>query len=111
MIDREWIEAIYAQEPFGGATAAWIGLPFTFVIVVAPMLAGRRASHEAGALTGIVASKSAARRAVTEGGAYHNNAKVAAEDAVPSRADLLHGRYLILRRGPRTVGAVDVQLA
>ena len=26
-------------------------------------------------------------------------------------ADLLHGRYLILRRGKRTVGAVDVQLA
>jgi tyrosyl-tRNA synthetase len=63
------------------------------------------------ALTGIVASKSAARRAVTEGGAYLNNTKVTAEDAVPSRADLLHGRYLILRRGKRTVGAVDVQLA
>jgi tyrosyl-tRNA synthetase len=63
------------------------------------------------ALTGIVASKSAARRAVTEGGAYLNNTKVTAEDAVPSRADLLHGRYLILRRGKRTVGAVDVRLA
>jgi tyrosyl-tRNA synthetase len=63
------------------------------------------------ALTGIVASKSAARRAVTEGGAYLNNTKVTAQDAVPSRADLLHGRYLILRRGKRTVGAVDVQLA
>src|SRR6202012_3590292 len=56
------------------------------------------------ALTGIVTSKSAARRAVTEGGAYLNNAKVTAEDAVPGRADLLHGRYLILRRGKRTVG-------
>ncbi|HEY4701833.1 MAG TPA: tyrosine--tRNA ligase, partial [Streptosporangiaceae bacterium] len=32
------------------------------------------------ALTGIVASKSAARRAVTEGGAYLNNTKVTAED-------------------------------
>ena len=63
------------------------------------------------ALTGIVASKSAARRAVTEGGAYLNNTKVTEQDAVPSRADLLHGRYLILRRGKRTVGAVDVQLA
>jgi tyrosyl-tRNA synthetase len=63
------------------------------------------------ALTGIAASKSAARRAVTEGGAYLNNTRVTAEDAVPTRADLLHGRYLILRRGKRTVGAVDVQLA
>ncbi|MBV9792960.1 MAG: tyrosine--tRNA ligase [Actinobacteria bacterium] len=63
------------------------------------------------AQTGIVNSKSAARRAITEGGAYLNNVKVTAEDAVPSRADLLHGRYLILRRGRRTVGAADVRIA
>ncbi len=63
------------------------------------------------ALTGIAASKSAARRAVTEGGAYLNNTRVTEQDAVPTRADLLHGRYLILRRGKRTVGAVDVHLA
>jgi tyrosyl-tRNA synthetase len=63
------------------------------------------------ALTGIVASKSAARRAITEGGAYLNNTRVTAEDSAPSRADLLHGRYLIVRRGKRTVGAVDVRVA
>ena len=63
------------------------------------------------ALTGIVPSRSAARRAVAEGGAYLNNVRVTAEDAVPDRADLLHGRYLILRRGKRTVGAVDVRPA
>ncbi len=63
------------------------------------------------ALTGIVPSKSAARRTIAEGGAYLNNAKVTAEDAVPSRADLLHGRYLILRRGKRSVGAADVRVA
>ena len=63
------------------------------------------------ALTGIVPSRSAARRAVAEGGAYLNNVRVTAEDAVPTRADLLHGRYLILRRGKRTVGAVDVRSA
>jgi tyrosyl-tRNA synthetase len=61
------------------------------------------------AACGIVASKSAARRAIAEGGAYLNNAKVTAEDAVPTRADLLHDRYLILRRGKRTVGAVRVR--
>ena len=63
------------------------------------------------ALTGIVPSKSAARRAIAEGGAYLNNRKVTAEDAVPERSDLLHDRYLIVRRGKRTVGAVDVRLA
>ncbi len=58
--------------------------------------------------TGIVASKSAARRAIAEGGAYLNNRKVTDVDAVPAAADLLHGRFLILRRGKRTVGAVEV---
>ena len=56
----------------------------------------------------MVPSKSAARRAIMEGGAYLNNRKVTSEDAVPGRADLLCGRYLILRVGKRTVGAVEV---
>jgi tyrosyl-tRNA synthetase len=60
------------------------------------------------ALTGLVPSKSAARRAVAEGGAYLNNVKVTSEDAVPEPADLLHGRFLVLRRGKRTVGGVEV---
>ena len=60
------------------------------------------------ALTGIVPSKSAARRAIAEGGAYLNNRKVTSEDAVPARDDLLPGGSLILRRGKRTVGAIQV---
>jgi tyrosyl-tRNA synthetase len=56
----------------------------------------------------IVPSKSAARRAISEGGAYLNNRKVTSEDAVPGVADLLHGRYLILRVGKRTIGAIEV---
>ncbi len=59
--------------------------------------------------TGIVASKSAARRAITEGGAYLNNRKVDGEDARPDPADLLHGRYLVLRRGKRTVGGARIE--
>lgn len=57
---------------------------------------------------GLVASKSAARRTVKEGGAYVNNAKVTAEDAVPSRDELLHGRWLVLRRGKKNLAAVEV---
>jgi tyrosyl-tRNA synthetase len=60
------------------------------------------------AACGIVPSKSAARRAIAEGGAYLNNVKVTREDAVPATTDLLHGRYLVLRRGKRTVGAAMV---
>jgi tyrosyl-tRNA synthetase len=61
------------------------------------------------AACGIVASKSAARRAIAEGGAYLNNAKVTAEDASPGDADLLHGRFLIVRRGKRTAGAIIIR--
>jgi tyrosyl-tRNA synthetase len=60
------------------------------------------------AAAGIVPSVSAARRAITEGGAYLNNRKITEVEAVPAAGDLLHGRYLILRRGKRTVGAVEV---
>jgi tyrosyl-tRNA synthetase len=61
------------------------------------------------AACGIVPSKSAARRAIAEGGAYLNNDKVTSEDAVPTTADLLAGDVLVLRRGKRTVGAVLVR--
>ncbi len=61
------------------------------------------------AAAGIAASKSAARRAIAEGGAYLNNVKVTERDAVPQASDLLHGRFLVLRRGKRTVGGVEVR--
>jgi tyrosyl-tRNA synthetase len=60
------------------------------------------------AAAGTVPTISAARRAIAEGGAYLNNQKVTDVSAVPGPEDLLHGRYLILRRGKRTVGAVEV---
>jgi tyrosyl-tRNA synthetase len=59
------------------------------------------------ASAGVVPSISAARRAIEEGGAYVNNVRVTDTGAVPGSDDLLHGRYLILRRGKRTVGAVQ----
>ena len=59
--------------------------------------------------SGVVASKGAARRAIAEGGAYINNAKVGDVDAVLSPDDLLDGRLVIARRGKRTVGAVTVR--
>ncbi|MFI9582906.1 tyrosine--tRNA ligase [Streptomyces sp. NPDC052236] len=57
---------------------------------------------------GLSPSKSAARRTVKEGGAYVNNVKVAAEDAVPAGDELLHGRWLVLRRGKKSLAAVEV---
>jgi tyrosyl-tRNA synthetase len=61
------------------------------------------------AAAGIVPSKSAARRAIAEGGAYLNNEKVTEQDAVPRPGDLLHGRFLVLRRGKRTVAGAEVR--
>ncbi len=57
--------------------------------------------------TGLVSSLSEARRAVAEGGANINNVRITDADHVPDPGDLLHGRYLVLRRGKRSVaGAV-----
>jgi tyrosyl-tRNA synthetase len=57
---------------------------------------------------GLVDSRGAAKRVIAEGGAYLNNQKVTDAAATPSREDLLHGRWLILRRGKRHVGAAEV---
>jgi tyrosyl-tRNA synthetase len=59
--------------------------------------------------TGIESSKSAARRTIAGGGAYLNNVKVTEQDAAPSESDLLDGRFLVLRRGKRTVGGVEIR--
>ena len=60
------------------------------------------------AATGVVESKSAARRIVKEGGAYLNNAKVTAEEFIPTHENLLFGRFLLLRKGKRDLAAVEV---
>jgi len=55
---------------------------------------------------GVVASRSAARRAIAEGGAYVNNVKVTDPAASLQTSDVLAGGVVVLRRGRRTVGAV-----
>ncbi len=57
---------------------------------------------------GLAPSRSAARRTVKEGGAYLNNVKVTDEEAVPAESDLLHGRWLVLRRGKRNLAAAEL---
>ena len=61
------------------------------------------------AKSGIVPSKSAARRAIEEGGAYLNNVRVTDVEAIPDAGDLVHGRFLVLRRGKRTVGGIELR--
>lgn len=59
--------------------------------------------------SGLTPSRGAARRAVGEGGAYVNNTKVTDEEWRPATDDLLHGRWLVVRRGKRNTAGVEVQ--
>lgn len=56
---------------------------------------------------GLAPSKGAARRTVSEGGAYVNNVKITTEDWVPQESDFLHGKWLVLRRGKRNIAGVE----
>jgi tyrosyl-tRNA synthetase len=93
-LDERTLAAALAEVPHATVTAGPGGLP-----PVADLMAE----------AGIVDSRSAARRAIAEGGAYLNNVRVTAQDAAPSGDDLLHGRFMVLRRGKRTVGGVTLR--
>lgn len=58
--------------------------------------------------TGLVSSLSEARRTVAEGGAYLNNERVSDGEATVPTSALLHGRWLVLRRGKRSVAGVEL---
>ncbi len=58
--------------------------------------------------SGVVDSKSAARRIIKEGGAYLNNEKISGEDFSPSSNDFLFGKFAVLRKGKRDLAAVEV---
>jgi tyrosyl-tRNA synthetase len=59
-------------------------------------------------LSGLCESKGAARRAVKEGGASVNNRKISSEEWTPSGDDLLHGTWLVIRRGKRNFAGIQV---
>lgn len=59
--------------------------------------------------SGLVPSMKEARRVIAEGGAYVNNTRVSEVDAAVSADDLLHGRYLVLRRGKRSFAGVELR--
>jgi tyrosyl-tRNA synthetase len=61
-------------------------------------------------ITGLVASANEARRTIAEGGAYLNNTRITDGEAVPAATDLLHDRFLVLRRGKRTFAGVDYRI-
>ena len=104
-------QAIFGQgslDDLDAATLAAVAAEVPSTVVTAEPGVPLPAVADLLAACGIVPSKSAARRAITEGGAYINNQRITTEETAIGEQDLLQGRYLILRRGKRTVGAVEV---
>ncbi|WP_051167837.1 tyrosine--tRNA ligase [Actinoplanes sp. N902-109] len=56
---------------------------------------------------GLAKSGGDARRTIAEGGAYLNNERITDPEAVVPEDALLHGRFLVLRKGKRTFAGVE----
>lgn len=57
---------------------------------------------------GLAKSKGEARRTIKEGGAYVNNERITDEEWTPAESDLLHGKWLVLRRGKKNFAGVKI---
>ncbi|WP_152364806.1 tyrosine--tRNA ligase [Microlunatus speluncae] len=93
-LDEDTLAGVVAEVGGAEVTTSDGGLPSVVAVLEA---------------SGVVASKSAARRTIAEGGAYLNNEKVTDPDARVADTALLHGRFVITRRGRKTVGAVTIR--
>jgi tyrosyl-tRNA synthetase len=91
-LDAATLEAAFADLP-RASVAAGNGMPAVLDLFVA---------------SGLSESRGAARRVVGEGGAYVNNRRITDPAAVPDRAELLAGRWLLLRRGKRSLAVAEV---
>ncbi|HEX5039579.1 MAG TPA: tyrosine--tRNA ligase [Candidatus Limnocylindria bacterium] len=91
-LDPATLEAAFADLPRADI-AAGNGMPTMLDLLVA---------------SGLSESRGAARRVVSEGGAYLNNRRVTDPASVPERDELLAGRWLLLRRGKRSLAVAEV---
>ena len=71
------------------------------------MASGSRVT-EAAVAAGLFRSVSEARKTVASGGVYINNRRVEDAEQAVGGADLLHGRFVLLRRGKKALGVVEV---
>jgi len=71
-------------------------------------LAGDATVTDALVAAGLSDSRSAARRAVGEGGAYVNNVRVDDPEQTLAQGPLLHGSWIVLRRGKRQIAGVKL---
>ncbi len=103
-----------ASALFGGDLGALSEASLLQAFAEAPSVTLARADLDAGTLTveeavvrsDVVPSRSAARREIDQGGIYVNNRRETDGGRPLGDADLLAGRYLVLRRGKRTYALV-----
>ena len=94
---------------FGGSPAGASAQALSFLgseVPTSPFVPGDDLAH-ALAATPLASSLSDARRTISQGAAYVNG-ELVREDRPLSEADLLHDRWLLLRRGKRTYHLLDV---
>lgn len=113
---------VHGQEELDGALAASQALFGQADLSEVPETTLEAALHEAGAVTvpagtslvdalvacGLVNSKSNARRAIADGGAYVNNERIADADFIITDDVALAGAWVVLRKGKRAVSGVRV---
>ena len=92
-LDEATLEAAFADLP-RAVIPAGDGIPPVLDLLVA---------------SGLSPSRGQARRVLGEGGAYVNNARVDHPAATPDRSQLLGGRWLLLRRGKRSLAVAEVE--
>ena len=92
-LDPGTLEAAFADLPRAELEAS-NGIPSVLDLLVA---------------SGLSESRGQARRVVGEGGAYVNNRRITDPAAVPDRSELLAGRWLLLRRGKRSLAVAEVR--
>jgi tyrosyl-tRNA synthetase len=111
--ETERVQAASAALFGGGELASLDAATLTAALTEAPHVEIARTGElpllvDLFAETGLVGSKSEARRTVNEGGAYLNNERVTDPDARADASALLPGGWLLLRRGKRHLAGVRI---
>ena len=109
---EECAQAIAASQAlFGRGALEDLAEPTLHAVLTEVGLVTALADLPAAALlkaAGVVASLNEARRAISDGGAYVNNVRLTDPEAVLPADARLHGRYLVVRRGKKTVAGVEI---
>jgi len=101
-------ELLFGADPTQATAAqlAAVGRETPLLVLDAGELAGSTLADVLARDGFLVASKGEARRALAQGGVSVNGVR-ATEDTTLGRDDLLHGRYVVVRKGKKAYGLID----